>query len=139
MAVSTKLNKIEIEDFLYTYNIGNLNSFSEILDGIENTNYKINCDGNPYILTIFEKRVKEEDLPFFINLKLFLNNNNFQCPKPIKNKKGQIINSIRDKKAVIISFIEGKAFVISLTSKELFPVCSELIDSVLLGDNFLFS
>ena len=108
MAVFTKLNEIEIENFLKTYEVGELNSYNEIVEGIENTNYKIICDGNPYVLTIFEKRVKEEDIPFFINLKLFLNNNNFKCPKPIQNKNGKIINSIRNKKAVIISFIEGK-------------------------------
>jgi len=71
MAVFTKLNEIEIENFLETYNIGKLNSYNEIIEGIENTNYKIICDGNPYVLTIFEKRVKEEDIPFFINLTLF--------------------------------------------------------------------
>ena len=108
MAVFTKLNQIEIENFVKTYEVGKLNSYDEIVEGIENTNYKIICNGNPYVLTIFEKRVKEEDIPFFINLKLFLNNNNFKCPKPIKNKNGKIINSIRNKKAVIISFIEGE-------------------------------
>ncbi len=108
MAVFTKLNKLEIENFLDSYELGKLDSYNEIVEGIENTNYKIVCDGNPYILTIFEKRVKDEDLPFFINLKLFLNNNNFNCPKPIRDKNKKIINSIRSKKAVIISFIEGQ-------------------------------
>ncbi len=108
MAVFTKLNKNEIKDFVNLYNIGDLDNFNEILEGIENTNYKLICNGIPYILTVFEKRVKEEDLPFFMNLKLYLNNNNFKCPEPIKSKEGIIINSIKDKKAVIISFIDGK-------------------------------
>ena len=108
MAVFTKLNKEEIQEFLNIYKIGNLENYNEILDGIENTNYKIFCDGIPYVLTIFEKRVKEEDLPFFMELKLYLNNNNFKCPQPIKNKEGRIINSIKNKSAVIITFIEGK-------------------------------
>ena len=107
MAVFTKLGMKEIEDFISSYNIGRLESYSEIVEGIENTNYKIICDKTPYILTIFEKRVKQEDLPFFIDLKLFLNKNNFECPKPITNKNNIIINSIKNKKAVIISFIEG--------------------------------
>ena len=108
MAVFTKINKKELEDFIDTYNIGRLDKFIEIVEGIENTNYKIICNGIPYILTIFEKRVQDEDLPFFINLKLYLNKKNFKCPLPIKNKKGFIINSIKNKKGVIISFIEGK-------------------------------
>jgi len=107
MAVFTKLSKTEIEKYLGLYDIGNLDHHSEIIEGIENTNYKIICNGTPYILTIFEKRVNEDDLPFFINLKLYLNQNNFKCPRPIQNRNGEIINSIKNKKAVIISFIEG--------------------------------
>ena len=107
MAVFTKLSKIEIENYVGLYDIGILDQYSEIVEGIENTNYKIICNGTPYILTIFEKRVNEDDLPFFINLKLYLNQNNFKCPRPIQNRNGEIINSIKNKKAVIISFIEG--------------------------------
>ncbi len=108
MAVFTKLNQVEIEKFLELYNIGKLENYYEIIEGIENTNYKIICEGKPYILTIFEKRVNEDDLPFFIDLKLYLNKNNFKCPKPITNKENKIINSIKNKKAVIVSFIKGK-------------------------------
>ncbi len=108
MAVFTKLNKSEIDNFLKTYDIGELDNYTEIIEGIENTNYKIICDSVPYILTIFEKRVRDEDLPFFINLKLYLSENNFKCPIPIKNKDGIIINTLKNKKAIVISFIEGK-------------------------------
>tara|TARA_B100001287_G_scaffold258296_1_gene244594 strand:+ start:926 stop:1879 length:954 start_codon:yes stop_codon:yes gene_type:complete len=108
MAVFTRLNKENIINFLKLYSLGELNNFEDIIDGIENTNYKIICNGKPYILTIFEKRVNEEDLPFFMDLKFFLNNNNFLCPQPIKDNNGNVINSINNKKAVIISFIEGQ-------------------------------
>ena len=107
MAVFTKLSRSEIEDFISFYNIGKLENYEEIIEGIENTNYKILCDGVTYILTIFEKRVKDEDLPFFIELMLYLNNNNFECPKPLENRNGLIINKIKNKKAVIITFIQG--------------------------------
>ena len=107
MAVFTKLEKNEIEEFLISYDIGKLEEFNEIVEGIENTNYKLICDGNPYILTIFEKRVDEKDLPFFMDLKLYLNRKNFKCPKPIINKSNSIINNLKDKKAVIVSFING--------------------------------
>ena len=108
MAVFTKLDRKDIDDFILNYNIGKLDTYDEIVEGIENTNYKITCNNTPYILTIFEKRVKEEELPFFVDLKLYLKNNHFKCPKPIKNNEGQIINSIKNKRAIIISFIEGK-------------------------------
>ena len=113
MAVFTKLVRDEISNFIELYDIGKLEDFYEIVEGIENTNYKIICNGIPYILTIFEKRVNEEDLPFFINLKIYLNENNFKCPKPIANKDDKVINSIRGKKAIIISFIEGSKVILS--------------------------
>ncbi len=36
--------------------------------GVENSNYLIHTGTGFYILTLYEKRVKEEDLPFFIGL-----------------------------------------------------------------------
>ncbi len=96
MAVFTKLLKEDIENFISEYSIGN-------------SNFKIFCNNQPYILTIFEKRVTEQELPFFINLKNFLNKNNFKCPKAISDKNGKILKRIKNKTAVIISFLEGKS------------------------------
>ena len=44
MAVFTKLLKEDIENFISEYSIGNLDSFEEIVDGIENSNFKIFCN-----------------------------------------------------------------------------------------------
>ena len=109
MAVYTKLLKEDIENFITDYSIGNLENFEEIVDGIENSNFKIFCDNQPYILTILEKRVSEKDLPFFISLQNFLNKNNFRCPKAISDKNGKILKKIKNKTAIIISFLEGKS------------------------------
>ena len=109
MAVFTKLLKEDIENFISEYSIGNLENFEEIVDGIENSNFKIFCNNKPYILTIFEKRVTEEELPFFINLKNFLYKNNFKCPKAISDKNGKTLKKLKNKTAVIISFLEGKS------------------------------
>ncbi len=108
MAVFTKISKTEINYFLKNYSIGNLISFEGIVKGTENTNYKITTSKNKYILTIFEKRVQSEDLPFFMSLQKELAAHGFDCPLPIKNKKNSIINKIKDKNAVIISFLEGE-------------------------------
>ena len=107
MAVYSLISKIELETFLQQYDIGSLNSYEAILEGIENTNYKIITSKNTYILTIFEKRVNPNDLPFFINLKNHLAKKKFVCPKPIKNKDGKYINLLNNKYCVIISFLKG--------------------------------
>ena len=108
MAVFTKLIKDDVETYLKDYSIGNLLSYEGILEGIENTNYKITTSNNNYILTIFEKRVNPKELPFFMNLQRNLATHGFDCPLPIENNNGSIINQIKGKFAVIISFLDGK-------------------------------
>ena len=85
MAVYTKLNKSEIEEIISLYKLKNLESFAPIEEGIENTNYVITVNKKKYILTIFEKRVKEQDLPFFCELISLLNKSGFKCPMPLTN------------------------------------------------------
>ena len=108
MAVFTKLNKEEISDFLKEYSIGTFISSEGIVEGIENTNYKVTTSNNNYILTIFEKRVNIEELPFFMNLQRDLVSHGFDCPLPIENNNGSTINNLKNKSAVIMSFLEGK-------------------------------
>ena len=109
MAVYTKFTESDIKLVLSLYNIGDFNSFEGIEDGIENTNYFLLANNNKYILTIYEKRVKKEDLPFFSELMSGLNKFGFKCPVPILNKKNQAITDFKNKKLMIVSFIEGKA------------------------------
>ena len=83
MAVYTKLEKEEINNVLLNYKVGKLKNFEGIKEGIENTNYFIETEKGKYILTIYERLVKETDLPFFSNLMFELSKNGFICPKPI--------------------------------------------------------
>ena len=109
MAVYTKFTQKEIKLILSSYAIGKLNSFKGILEGIENTNYFLLVNDKKYILTIYEKRVKEEDLPFFSDLMGSLNKSGFSCPVPILNKENKAVSEFKNKKLMIVSFIEGKA------------------------------
>ena len=109
MAVYTKLEKEEINNVLLNYKLGKLKSFEGIKDGIENTNYFIETEKGKYILTIYERRVKEKDLPFFSNLMVELSKNGFICPKPIPNKENNYISNINNKKFMIVSFLDGKS------------------------------
>jgi homoserine kinase type II len=109
MAVYTKLNKENIEEILSNYSIGNLKEFRGIEEGIENTNYFILVDNKKYILTIYEKRVKEKDLPFFSQLMSNLNKSGFKCPVPIESNNKKTIINYKNKNLMIVSFLEGKA------------------------------
>ena len=109
MAVYTKLKKENIEEILSNYTIGRLEEYKGIEDGIENTNYFLLVGYKKYILTIYERRVKEKDLPFFSDLMTGLNKENFKCPVPIINKNNKTISSYKNKNLMIVSFLEGKA------------------------------
>jgi homoserine kinase type II len=109
MAVYTKFNKNDFIEILKNYSIGSLDSFEGIQEGIENTNYFLKSNNKKFILTIYEKRVKEEDLPFFSELMGNLNKSGFKCPVPICNKNGNSITEFKNKKLMIVSFLEGKA------------------------------
>ncbi len=109
MAVYTKLNKSEIEEIISLYKLKNLESFAPIEEGIENTNYVIIASKKKYILTIFEKRVKEQDLPFFCELISLLNKSGFKCPLPLLNLENSPISTFKRKKLTILTFISGKS------------------------------
>ena len=109
MAVYTKLTEIEIKKFFLKYNLGKLINYKEIKEGIENTNYFIETEKSKFILTLYEKRVEEKDLPFFIGLMKNLFDKKFPSPEPIINKNGNYISDIVNKKSAVISFLEGGA------------------------------
>ncbi len=107
MAVYTKLSENELEVFFSKYNLGKLLNYKGIKEGIENTNYFIQTEKGKFILTLYEKRVEEKDLPFFINLMRNLFDKNFPSPEPIINKNGNYISEILEKKAAVVSFLDG--------------------------------
>jgi homoserine kinase type II len=109
MAVYTKLSKSELNEFFSKYDLGKLLNHKEIKEGIENTNYFINTEKGKFILTLYEKRVEEKDLPFFIGLMKNLHDKEFFSPQPIINRNGNYITEIVNKKAAVISFLEGSA------------------------------
>ena len=108
MAVYTRVNSKDINYIEKNYNIGKIKSFTGIKKGIENTNYLLKTENKKFILTLFEKRVQEKDLPFFMNLMEKLNKHKINCPEPQRNKKGGFLIKIKNKSASIVSFVEGK-------------------------------
>ena len=109
MAVYTKLSKNQLEIFFSKYNLGKLINYKGIEEGIENTNFFIKTEKGEYILTLYEKRVEEKDLPFFIGLMKNLFDQKFPSPEPVINKNGNYISEINGKKAAVVSFLKGSA------------------------------
>ena len=107
MAVYTKLSDKNLKEFFSKYNLGKLLNSKGIQEGIENTNYLIETDVKKFILTVYEKRVEEKDLPFFMGLMKNLFDANFPSPEPIINKNGNYITEIVGKKAAVVTLLEG--------------------------------
>ena len=109
MAIYTKLSEKNLKEFFLKYNLGKLIKYKGIQEGIENTNYFIQTETGKFILTVYEKRVEEKDLPFFMGLMRNLYDANFPSPEPIINKNGNYITEIINKKAAVVSFLSGAA------------------------------
>lgn len=109
MAVYTRIPEAELTEFVNRYAIGNVREVKDILSGVENSNFFLTTDAGKYILTIYEKRTREEDLPFFINLMRHIAAKDIPCPAPIADKNGNVLQRLVNKPAALVSFLNGGA------------------------------
>ena len=136
MAIYTKLSENNLKEFFLKYRLGKLLNYKGIQEGIENTNYFIQTDKGKFILTVYEKRVEEKDLPFFMGLMKNLFDANFPSPEPIINKNGNYITEISRKKAAVVSFLDGSAKK-NLTPNDCYKVGIQTAKLHLITKNFI--
>ena len=107
MAVYTHVSDDELISFLAGYEIGELLSFKGIAEGVENSNYLLHTDAGHFILTLYEKRVNADDLPFFVGLMDHLFQKGINCPKPVRDKSGEALGTLSGRPAAIVTFLDG--------------------------------
>ena len=112
MAVYTHVPAEEIDAFLTRYDAGRLVSAKGIAEGVENSNYLLEttgADGNGhrYILTLYEKRVDEADLPFFMDLLDHLGARGCLVPRFIADRDGKRLQQLGGRPACLIEFLTG--------------------------------
>ncbi|MGR6431768.1 homoserine kinase [Rhizobium sp. PAMB 3174] len=107
MAVYTDINEHELKDFLAAYDVGELLSYKGIAEGVENSNFLLHTSKDPLILTLYEKRVDRNDLPFFLGLMHHLYERGLNCPLPLPRKDGELLGELSGRPAALISFLEG--------------------------------
>ncbi|MBX9633351.1 MAG: homoserine kinase [Magnetospirillum sp.] len=107
MAVYTEVSDEELEEFVAGYDIGEVLSFKGIAEGVENSNYLLQTDRGNYILTLYEKRTKPEDLPFFLGLMEHLAARGLACPTPLHGRDGQSLRELCGRPAAIVTFLTG--------------------------------
>lgn len=107
MAVYTDVSEGELEAFLKDYAVGELLSYKGIAEGSENSNYLLHTSTGSYILTLYERRVERQDLPFFLGLMDHLAKKGVVCPLPVHRTDGAIIGEVAGRAAALITFLEG--------------------------------
>jgi homoserine kinase type II len=107
MAVYTEVSDEELVAFLQAYDLGPVLSFKGIAEGVENSNFMLHTQRGYYFLTLYEKRVREEDLPFFLGLMFHLSQRGITCPQPVKTRGGEVLGRLAGRPAAIVTFLEG--------------------------------
>ena len=107
MAVYTDITDAELATFLAGFDLGAPLVFKGIAEGVENSNFLLETDAGRFILTVFERRTKPEDLPYFLGLMRWLAQHGFPSATPVADRQGAILSDIRGKPAAIVGFLPG--------------------------------
>ena len=107
MAVYTEVAEDALAAFLANYDLGAVVAFKGIAEGVENSNYLLQTERGDYILTLYEKRVKAGDLPYFLGLMDHLAAHDFPCPVPVHGRDGQALRTLCKRKAALVTFLRG--------------------------------
>jgi homoserine kinase type II len=107
MAVYTDVTADDLTDFLSRYQIGELRSYKGIAEGVENSNFLVHTSAGNFILTLYEKRVAERDLPFFLGLMEHLAARGITCPQPVTNRQGGVLGRLAGRPAAVVTFLDG--------------------------------
>ncbi len=107
MAVYTEVTDEEASAFVAQYDIGGVVSLKGIAEGVENSNYLLVTTTGEYILTLYEKRVALDDLPFFLGLMEHLAARGLRCPLPIRGRDGEALRRLGGRPAAIVTFLDG--------------------------------
>jgi homoserine kinase type II len=107
MAVYTDITDEELAQLLADYELGQPLALKGVAEGVENSNFLLETETGRYFLTVYEKRVKAGDLPFFLNLMKHLAEHGFPSATPIPDREGRMLKSVRGKPCVIVSFLTG--------------------------------
>ncbi len=113
MAVYTQVSAEEAERVLHVnYGVATLQSIKGIAEGVENSNYLIDALGDDgqakrFILTLYEKRVNADDLPFFAALLDHLADRENRVPRMISGRDGQQVREVCGRPAALIEFLSG--------------------------------
>jgi homoserine kinase type II len=107
MAVYTDVSDDALNEYLGGYDIGGLVAFRGIAEGVENSNFSLRTTQGDYILTLYERRVDPQDLPWFLGLMRHLAASGITCPLPVPGRDGEALRFLCGRHAAITTFLPG--------------------------------
>lgn len=107
MAVYTDVSDAELHAFLGAFDLGRVLAFKGIAEGVENSNFFLSTERGAFILTLYEKRVREADLPFFLGLLEHLSAKGIPCSLPVRARDGKTWRTLNGRPAALMTFLNG--------------------------------
>jgi homoserine kinase type II len=107
MAVYTDITDEELGGLLADFELGAPLSLKGVAEGVENSNFLLETETGRYFLTVYERRVNEADLPFFLELMRWLAQHGFASATPIADRGGSLLKRVRGKPCAIVTFLSG--------------------------------
>ncbi|KAF0186466.1 MAG: homoserine kinase type II [Alphaproteobacteria bacterium] len=107
MAVYTDLSDEDLAGLIAAYDLGQPLALKGIAEGVENSNFLLETEAGRFILTIFEKRTKRADLPFFMDVMERLAAKGVPAPRPMRTRAGGLLSDVHGKACAIITFLTG--------------------------------
>ncbi len=98
-------------DLISQYDVGTLTSAKGIAEGVSNSNWLIETTGGSggdrFILTMYERRIELEDLPYFLGLLDHLSAKGCPVPKTVHDRDGAAFRMLDGKAVALIEFLPG--------------------------------
>lgn len=107
MAVYTQVAAETLAVFLERYNVGALVAAKGIAEGVENSNYLVDTEKGRFFLTLYEKRVVEAELPYFLSLMTHVARRGLPVPRPIADQDGNALQTLGGRPACLIEYLPG--------------------------------
>jgi homoserine kinase type II len=109
MAVYTDITDEELSGLLADFDLGAALSLKGVAEGVENSNFLLETEAGRYFLTVYERRVRPQDLPFFLELLRWIAERGYPSATPIPDREGRLLKTVRGKPCAIVSFLSGLA------------------------------
>ena len=106
MSVYTTIEENELKSFLSNYDVGLLEDYQGISDGIENTNYFVNTSRGRFVLTIFEHHSFDE-MQYYLKLMHHLADHEVPSANPVADNQGNYLNLFKNKPIALVERLNG--------------------------------